>query len=83
MREHKTQIWLRPDQCELVVDCLSFVFSKLNSELSPSGVHAMAARYTRERIKEVMALFPPLRSAVTVIDKNKSPAAQGLVSKEK
>lgn len=57
VREHKKQVWFRADQAELTIDCLRFVHGKLNTELSPTGAHAMAARYTRKRLEEVIALF--------------------------
>jgi len=50
----KIQIWLRPDQHELVVDCLQHVRGKLNEGTVLSDAHKMAGRFVFRRIDELL-----------------------------
>ena len=53
----KKQVWLRPDQAELVVSCLEYVRLKLNQDLA-SGAHSkVAGPFTYNRIGEVLDLL--------------------------
>jgi hypothetical protein len=51
----KKQVWLRPDQYELVVDCLEFTKQKLCEGTVLSDAHKMAGRFCYRRIDEVLA----------------------------
>lgn len=57
MREHKKQLWLRPDQYELVRDCLTHCKNRLENDSTSYPIHAMAARYAVRRINEILALM--------------------------
>jgi len=81
----KKQVWLRPDQVDLVISVLNYFDQKLNGELCfGNEAHKVAGRYTRRRIAEVLALFTgvkknPASSAKTLPEngsgENPSPAA--------
>ena len=54
----KTQLWLRPDQVELLRDSLVFTKEKLNEGTVLSDAHKMAGRFVYRRIDELLALLP-------------------------
>lgn len=54
----KTQLWLRPDQVELLRDSLVFTKEKLNEGTMLSDAHKMAGRFVYRRIDELLALLP-------------------------
>lgn len=56
----KKQIWLRPDQCELLVDCLKFTQSRLNEGTALSEAHKMAGRFVYRRITELLSQVEPV-----------------------
>lgn len=66
----KRQVWLRPDQADLVVTCLEHVKEKLNEGYVSSDAHRMAGRYTYRRINEVVELFKPPTSDETTTGKD-------------
>ena len=57
----KKQIWLRPDQVELVVSCLKFMQKELNDGHVSSAAHKQpdlfAGRFMYARINDVLELF--------------------------
>lgn len=54
----KTQLWLRPDQVELLRDSLVFTKEKLNEGTVLSDAHKMAGRFVYRRLDELLALLP-------------------------
>lgn len=57
MKSPKKQIWLRPDQVELTVNCLKFVQSKLDEDFASGAFSKVAGPFTYRRITEILALF--------------------------
>ena len=53
----KKQFWLRPEQAEIVVECLLFVHEKLDEGTVLSDAHRMAGRYMYRRIEEILEIF--------------------------
>lgn len=60
----KKQIWLRPDQVDLMRCCLELAQTKLNEGYVDSKVHKMAGRYTFRRITELIALLDEKKEPV-------------------
>lgn len=58
-RERKKQIWLRPDQVDLLVECLKLVKVELDESPLSSKAHKMAGRFTYRRINELLAMLEP------------------------
>lgn len=54
----KTQLWLRPDQVELLRDSLTFTLDRLNEGLVVSEAHKMAGLFVYRRLNEILALLP-------------------------
>lgn len=54
----KTQLWLRPDQVELLRDSLVFTRDRLNEGTVLSEAHRMAGRFVYRRLDELLALIP-------------------------
>lgn len=59
-----TQLWLRPDQVELLRDSLVFTKEKLNEGTVLSDAHKMAGRFVYRRIDELLALLPTQQKGV-------------------
>ena len=58
--KHKTQIWLRDDQTELVVSSLKIIRTQLHRESRPAfETLEMAAKFTANRIDEILAIIEP------------------------
>lgn len=57
MSERKIQVWFRPDQAELAVECLKFVHMKLDEDLAAGAHKYVAGPFAYRRIEEVIALF--------------------------
>lgn len=58
--ERKKQVWFRPDQVELTVECLQYVKARCSEADSIQGTAStMAKRFVRKRIDEILALFGP------------------------
>ncbi len=53
----KTQLWLQPDQIELMIECLNFVKVELDTGICTSDAHKMAGRFTYRRINELLKLI--------------------------
>lgn len=57
MSEKKVQVWFRPDQAELTVECLKHVQNCLDKDQA-YGAHAkVAGPFTYRRLAEIVALF--------------------------
>lgn len=53
-----TQLWLKPEQIELILECLRHVKNKLNEGTVLSDAHRLiAGPYTYRRIEELIALI--------------------------
>ncbi len=52
----KVQIWLNPQQIDLITDCLRYVKGKINDHM-PNETTQMTGRYFCRRIDEVLELF--------------------------
>lgn len=59
----KTQIWLRPDQVDLLREIILFTKDRLNDGLVSSEAHKMAGRYTYRRLDELLAMLPVEQTA--------------------
>jgi hypothetical protein len=60
MSERKIQVWFRPDQAELVVDCLNYVKARSEERNNlDSGAAVLAKRFAIRRIDEIVAMFKP------------------------
>lgn len=57
MSERKQQIWLRPDQVELVVGCLQYVLACAGDQEYDKPIARFAKRNLQSRIREVLPLF--------------------------
>lgn len=53
----KKQIWIRPDQVDLMRCCLVLVQAKLEEVILESRAHKMAGIYTARRISELIELL--------------------------
>lgn len=57
MSERKRQVWLRPDQADLIVTMLKVNFNQLvGDHVTSNGSWVAAARYSSRRIAECIAL---------------------------
>lgn len=59
----KTQIWLRPDQVDLLRETIVFAKARLDDGLVSSEAHKMDGRYTYRRLDELLAMLPVEQTA--------------------
>ena len=55
--EHRRQVWLRPDQVDLIVTMLGVNVATLSERGTSNESWMAAARYSRRRIEECIALI--------------------------
>ncbi len=53
----KRNIWLQPEQVELVILCLKFTAADLNDALAGGAHKKVSGPFTYARIQELIALF--------------------------
>lgn len=58
MADNKKQIWLRPDQVDLLVSAMTVVRDSL-SRTPYSGETLMACAYTSRRLSEIIGMLKP------------------------
>ncbi len=57
MSIRKKQIWLRPDQADLIVRCLRFVRQKLHTDIADGAFSKVAGPFTSQQIVEILEML--------------------------
>lgn len=58
MSERKKQIWFRPDQAELTIECLKYVKGRCSENNAlDDGAARLGKRFVVRRIDEILKMF--------------------------
>lgn len=53
----KRQIWLQPEQHELLINCIHFAKEKLGTEYVIGDAHKMAGKFVSPRLDDLLKLL--------------------------